>query len=477
MRKKCSWSITPTQPLMCAVAVFLFATSPANSADALPELNVSENHRFLVTSSGQPFFWLGDTAWELFHRLNREDAERYLQNRAKKGFTVIQAVLLAELNGLTEPNAYGQLPLIANDPTQPNEEYFKHADWVVARANSLGLYIGLLPTWGDKWNKRWGVGPEIFTPENAARYGEWLGSRYRRAGVVWILGGDRPVESDGHKSILRALAEGLRKGDAGTHLVTFHPTGGAGSAQWFHNEPWLNFNLRQNGHQAEYTGRYDQTLADYERNPPKPVIDGEPLYEDHPISFDARKFGHSVASDVRRPLYWDLFSGACGHTYGHHSIWQMWTTNRHAINNPLMTWEEALDRPGASQMQHAKNLLLSRPFLNRVPDDSVIVPDRVPTSVPGAGRYRFAATRDAEGTYAMVYVPVNRKFQVRMDVIRGSRATAWWFNPRTGKAALLGQFDTTGQREFVPPNPDDDLDWVLVLDSAAKHFPPPGKLD
>jgi hypothetical protein len=155
----------------------------------------------------------------------------------------------------------------------------------------------------------------------------------------------------------------------------------------------------------------------------------------------------------------------------------MWTTNRHAINNPLMTWEEALDRPGASQMQHAKNLLLSRPFLNRVPDDSVIVPDRVPTSVPGAGRYRFAATRDAEGTYAMVYVPVNRKFQVRMDVIRGSRATAWWFNPRTGKAALLGQFDTTGQREFVPPNPDDDLDWVLVLDSAAKHFPPPGKLD
>jgi hypothetical protein len=61
----------------------------------LPRLRASENKRFLVTTAGRPLFWLGDTAWELFHRLDREQATRYLEDRARKGFTVIQAVALA----------------------------------------------------------------------------------------------------------------------------------------------------------------------------------------------------------------------------------------------------------------------------------------------------------------------------------------------------------------------------------------------
>ncbi len=111
---------------MAALAVWLWAAPLSNSAESLPRLRVSENHHFLVTDSGQPFFWLGDTAWELFHRLDREKAEQYLDNRAQKGFTVIQAVVLAELDGLVDKNPYGQVPLLDNDPTRPNEDYFKH---------------------------------------------------------------------------------------------------------------------------------------------------------------------------------------------------------------------------------------------------------------------------------------------------------------------------------------------------------------
>src|SRR6185369_3969370 len=152
------------------------------------------------------------------------------------------------------------------------------------------------------------------------------------------------------------------------------------------------------------TGSYEKTREDYNRTPAKPVIDGEPIYEDHPISFDPKKFGHSIASDVRRPLYWDLFGGAFGHTYGHHSVWQMFDPKRgKPINNPLMPWHDAINQPGAGQMQFGRRLIESRPFLTRIPDDSVIVTDRVPTSVPGAGRYHFAATRDSAGAYAMVY--------------------------------------------------------------------------
>jgi hypothetical protein len=441
----------------------------------LPRLRVSDTKRFLVTNDGRPFFWLGDTAWELFHRLNREDAEHYLQNRASRGFTIVQAVALAELDGLNVPNAYGETPLANNDPAQPNEAYFAHVDWIVRRANELGLYIGFLPTWGDKWNKKWGVGPEIFTPENAERYGEWLGKRYRDGGIVWILGGDRPVETDGHKAIIRAMAKGLRAGDGGAHLMTFHPTGGQSSSNWFHDEPWLDFNMRQNGHVTEFTGRYDQTRADYDRTPPKPVLDGEPIYEDHPVSFDAKKLGHSIAADVRRPLYWDLFTGGFGHTYGHHSVWQMWTPDRTPINNPLLPWRQAIEQPGAAHMQYGRALIESRPFLTRVPADDVIVTGRVPTSVPGSGRYRFVATRDADGTYAMVYAPIGRAFTVRLDAIKGKAVRAWWFNPRDGTAKEAGTYPATGEREFTPPDPGELLDWVLVLDDAAKNYPAPGR--
>jgi len=475
-------SLTRPLPSLVPLAVLLLAALPSPATGGpMPRLKVSENRRFLVYEDGRPFFYLGDTAWELVHRLNREEADRYLEDRARKGFTVIQTVALAELDGLHDPNPYGHRPLVDDDPGRPDvregpaDDYWDHVDYVVGKANSLGLYVGFLPTWGDKWNRKWGVGPEIFTTANAGSYGEWLGRRYRDHGVIWILGGDRPVETEAHKEILRAMARGLRRGDGGAHLVTFHPTGGNGSSTPFHGEDWLDFNMRQNGHVAEFTGRYDQTRADYDRTPPKPVVDGEPIYEDHPVSFKAPELGHSIAADVRRPLYWDLFSGACGHTYGHHSVWQMWSPGRSPINNPLMPWSEAIDQPGAAQMQHGRRLLESRPFLSRVPDDTVVVTDRVPTSVPGAGRYRYVATRDAEGRYAMVYAPIGRPFKVRMSAVAGPRVRAWWFNPRDGKATLVGEVANEGERSFTPPDPGEPLDWVLVLDDAGQGYPPPGE--
>ncbi len=302
---------------------------------------------------------------------------------------MIQAVALAELGGLSDPNPYGHKPLVESDPERPDvrpgpeDDYWDHVDFIIDQANRRGMYIGLLPTWGDKWNQKWGKGPEIFNPANAKIYGEWIAQRYKDRGVVWILGGDRPIESDYHHEINRSMAAGIRAGSEGKQLITWHPTGGNGSSQYFHEDGWLDFNMRQNGHSPEYTSGYEGTSNDYQRKPIKPVLDGEPIYEDHPISFDAKKFGHSVAADVRRPLYWNLFMGAFGHTYGHHSVWQMWTNDRPPTNNPLMPWDQALEQPGALQMKHGRALIESRPFLSRIPDPSILVADVIPTSVPG----------------------------------------------------------------------------------------------
>lgn len=456
-------------PATLALVLALTAATVA----APPRLKVSDNHRFLVKEDGTPFFYLGDTAWELFHRLNKEEADRYLEDRARKGFTVIQAVVLAELDGLHTPNAYGHKPLEDDDPSKPVEAYFQHVDAIVAKAESLGLYIGMLPSWGDKWNAGKDAKDSVLNPENAGAYGEWLGRRYKGRPIIWVLGGDRMVDNDRHRETIGKLAEGLKKGDGGTHLITFHPRGGESSATWFHKEPWLDFNMNQNGHNVTYE-TFRRTRQVYDLQPPKPVIDGEPIYEDHPIAFRPQENGHSTAADVRRPLYWDLFAGACGHTYGHHSVWQMYAPGRGPINGPLMPWFDAIQQPGAGQMQYGRRLIESRPVLDRVPDDEVIVPAAVATSVPGAGRYRFVATRDSKGRFAMVYAPIGRPFAVRMDKVNGPKVKAWWYNPRNGEAKAIGEFSAEGEKTFTPPDPGEMLDWVLVLDDADEDFPPPG---
>jgi hypothetical protein len=443
-------------------------------------LKVSDNKRFLQHANGTPFFYLGDTAWELFHRLDRQEADFYLKNRSEKGFTVIQAVALAEFGGLDKPNAYGHLPLNNFNPEQPavkdgvDNDYWDHVDYIVNKANESGMYIGFLPTWGCNWHDN---NKPLFTPENAYKYGYFLGKRYKNSQIIWILGGDRNIENDRHREIIRSMAHGLKDGDGDTHLITFHPSGGRGSAEWFHNDAWLDFNMRQNGHNAEYTNNYSKTLEDYNRKPEKPVIDGEPVYEDHPLSFRANVLGHSISADVRRTFYWDTFNGAFGHTYGHHSVWQMFEPGKfHPVNNPLMSWKLAIDQPGAMQMVYGKLLLESRPFLTRIPDPSIIVASDVQTAVPGEGRYRYVATRDEEGSFAMIYVPAGRAFEVRTEVIKGKKIVAWWFNPRNGTSIRIETFyNHKAVRMFVPPDKGESTDWVLVLDDASRKYPAPGK--
>jgi hypothetical protein len=452
------------------------------TAQSLPILKVSENHRFLVTDSGRPFFYLGDTAWELFHRLNREEADRYLSDRAAKGFSVIQAVALAEIDGLTDPNPYGFTPLTDNDPLRPavkdgpDNDYWDHVDWIVDRANALGLYVGFLPTWGDKWNPAWAKNSTaIFNPSNAETYGEWIGRRYKDKGLIWVLGGDRPLDTPEHIEVIRAMARGLRRGDGGTHLITYHPVGGSGSADKLHDEPWLDFNMRQNGHTDDAPFSI-KTFVDYQRTPIKPIIDAEPIYEDHPVAFKGSERGYAIAADARRTFYWDTFAGACGHTYGHHAVWQMFDSPKRApLNGPVMPWHQAIHQPGAGQLQIGRRLLESRPILDRIPDSSIIVPHPITTNaVPGNGLRRFVATRDGAGTYAMVYAPVGRAFRVRMSVIQAPSIKAWWFNPRTGAASFISTFANSGEQEFISPDPGEMLDWVLVLDDASKNYPPPG---
>ncbi|KAF3891090.1 DUF4038 domain-containing protein [Tolypothrix bouteillei VB521301] len=421
---------------------------------------MGKDRRFLYQKEGtKPFFYLGDTAWELFHRLNREEADLYLRDRASKGFTVIQAVVLAEVDGLNTPNPYGDKPLKNNDPTQPNEAYFQHVDYIVNRAAELGLYIGMLPTWGDKWNKAWGVGPEIFNPTNAEAYGRYLGNRYKDKPIIWILGGDRNPDREEHLAIIRAMAKGLQTGHKGKHLMTFHPQGGSSSSIWFQKDEWLAFNMFQSGHTQPNLPNYEATLQDYALNPPKPVLDGEPRYEDHPIGWNPEK-GWFDNADVRQAAYWSMLSGALGHTYGNHNIWQMWQEGREPISSARTPWRKALKHPGSTEMGYMRRLFESRPFNQLVPDSAMIV------GPAGDGADRIAAARAANGLFAFIYTPTGQSINADLRKITGSEVQAYWFNPRTGRSRVIGKFSNKSTQRFQPSTSGRGNDWVLVLDSV-----------
>jgi hypothetical protein len=445
------------------VVLSLFLIHPQRSL--AQALRVSDNKRFLVRSDGTPFFWLGDTAWELFHRLTREETEQYLKKRAEQGFTVIQAVVLAELDGLNAPTPEGYRPLNGNDPAQPNADYFKKVDDVIDLAGKYGLFIGLLPTWGDKVNGD--RGGAIFNPQNAQTYGRFLGERYKnRTNVIWILGGDRAVDKPELLAVWRAMAAGVTEGIGGASrgVFTFHPRGGRSSSTEFHQDAWLDLNMQQTGH-CRGAFEHETIASDYALSPAKPVVNGEPIYEDHPVCFNVKDMGHSNAYDVRRAAYLSVFAGACGHTYGCHSIWQAYAPGRTPINVPLKPWNESLELTGANQLRHLRALMESRPVLDRVPNQALLADS--PRSAES-----IQATQGKD--YLFVYTATGLPFSVQLGKISGQQLVGTWYNPRTGESKSIGTFDNVGRHVFTPPRViRDGLDWVLILDDAAKRYPLP----
>lgn len=433
----------------------------ASSAQSSGELRVSENGRFLVHADGSPFFYLGDTAWELFHRLDREEAARYLTDRAAKGFTVIQAVVVAELSGLTKGNAYGEVPFVDLDVSRPNEAYFAHVDWIVDRAERLGLYIGMLPSWG-RWVGKNDANKEhnnFFNETNAFAYGRFLGERYRGRPIIWILGGDREAVTS--KPVWDAMAAGIRAAVGRSQLISYHPR--TASSKDFHDAPWLDFNMIQSGHSAESIN-YGAIERDYALLPPKPCMDAEPAYEYPPDAMPPRRPVGAV--QVRRNAYWSVFAGAHGHTYGTHPIWQMYDEGREPRWDVTTPWHQALDLPGAMQLGFLKQLMLSRPYLTRIPDQSLIV------SEAPQGLERVQVTRDGtaggqDATYIFAYFPSQTPVTLDTSVIPGDTLRVTWMNPRNGTQTAMGTLSNAGKMDLLPPEGGPGIDWVAIIDDAA----------
>ncbi|MHB8955796.1 MAG: glycoside hydrolase family 140 protein [Pirellulaceae bacterium] len=455
---------------LMAIACLHAAGSESRApASALPRIKVSPNGRFLITENQEPFFWLGDTGWWMTG-ISPEEVDVYLAKREKQQFNVIQFHC-----GRLVKDYAGRLPFRGNDALAPDEEYWRNIDSIVSRAGDHGLYIALVPLWGEEYGRLFGS-----DAAKAGTFGQWIGARYAsRTNVLWIASGEHdsingfriPITA-AQKAVLTAAARGIREATGGRQLITVHPGVARTSSSDFHNESWLDFNMLQSGHQMDseaYKLAENHALIthDYGLTPVKPVLDGEPMYEDTP---DAIWIERNVdkpradAATVRRKAYWSVFAGACGHTYGNNNVYGFFVPPSPGFVQKLPegpgnreSWKTALDAPGGAQLVHLRALIESRPFLTQIPDPSLL------DSPPGAGNDRVSALR-GDG-YAMFYTPLGRSFSVRLDRLGWRDATLTWFDPRSGQHAPAGNLAAAGVHEFHPPSePEDGNDWVLVLE-------------
>ena len=97
---------------------------------------------------------------------------------------MIQAVVLAEFGGLDRAQRLRRpSPASTTIRPSPNEDYFEHVDWIVGSGGRIAgaASSACCRRGATSVNKKWGEGPEIFTPENAASlWGSFWAERYRR---------------------------------------------------------------------------------------------------------------------------------------------------------------------------------------------------------------------------------------------------------------------------------------------------------
>ena len=432
-------------------------------------LKVSDDRHYLIHENGRPFFWLGNTAWLLPERLTRDEVDFYLSREREEGYNVEQ---IQVLNAIPTFNIYGRQ---ANDEqfsfaqfTSKNVYgYWDHLDYIVDKAEANGIYIAMDCIWGSQISR--------MNVQQAAAYGRFLGNRYKdKPNIIWMIGGD-VLGSKGTES-WDALARAIKEVDK-NHLMTFHPRGRTTSAQWFNDREWLDFNMFQSGHRryGQRNGDIDYPIPDnteednwqyvsLSQKPEnlKPVIDGEPSYEDIPQGLHDINAPRWQASDVRRYAYWAVFADCFGHTYGHNSIMQFMRPGLSPAYGASKAWWDALNDPGYKQMKYLKRLMLSFPFTVRVADQSII------TGENGTQYDRIIATRGND--YLLVYNYSGKDMTIDLSKISGQRKNVWLMNPVDGSLKYLGEYNSRRADFSYVISDKKNTDRVLIAIDSRQHY-------
>ncbi|WP_226781355.1 DUF4038 domain-containing protein [Oceaniglobus trochenteri] len=454
---------------------------------------ISPCGHFFRRGDDSPLFLAADTAWLLFTRLSDDEIEHYLADRAAKGFAAVQACVFRDLHDPNTANIEGTRPFATEadlQAVQMNPDWIARVRRIVGRAAAHGLIVALLPTWGDKWNDHSNsVGPVIMNRARAQAYCRFLSDELGDCpNVMWVLGGDSPIQTTEHVAIMRAMAEGLRAGRSADKLITFYPTG-LGSSEIFHSEPWLDFNALQTGHYKPNVAGYVFVERLFHTLPRKPVMDMEANYENAGMfAMCARTERHGFATghlpwlprftayDTRKSLWRTALAGAAGFSYGHDSVRQLFRPGDrvHAYQDAdCLPWWEGLTAPGSGQVRLVADILLPRAPETRRPAQDLLKPvqlsgawpDKLSVGLPFVGQRNedpvARVSVMATDTAIIAHAPVRTMIDLDTTSL-GARLSVSVFDPETGECQRHYETANKGELRITP---DRDLDSVVVIDT------------
>lgn len=434
-------------------------------------LRVSASRHHLIHADGEPFFWLGDTAWNGPLKSDEQDWAGYLSDRAAKGFNVIQFIATHWIGATGD--AEGRAAYQGGDKIRIEPAFFQRMDRRVDMINKSGMIAAPVLAWDAAWNTE----STHLNPGNTLSEAQltllirYLVSRYGAHQVVWILAGDgiyADDEAERWRRIGRAALNRTR------NLATMHPAGKLWAAPEFRHEPWFNLNGYQSGHwNDDDNARWineGPPNKDWATQPACPHINLEPCYEDH-IAFTS---GRAIdAHDVRRACYWSLLaSPPAGITYGAHGVWSWETSAAIPLNHPhsgiAKPWHEAMHLPGSRCMAHLKAIFSSLDWWRLYPCPDLL---RHQPGFESPARFISAACSKTH-ELAMIYSPEGGSVELNASLLKHDVGVQC-FNPENG--ALLWQHPLRASHNKIETGGPGDR--LLILRSATERAAQTGNDD
>ncbi|HOK04490.1 MAG TPA: DUF4038 domain-containing protein [Victivallales bacterium] len=395
-------------------------------------LKISKNGFYISYQSEEPFFWLGDTAWNGVIRGDDNNWQKYLRIRRKQKFNVIQFVA-CHWRGDSE-DEFGEKA--CDDEVSPikiNPRFFQRIDKRIFMINKSGLYAAPVILWTLLETD---IGQKL-SEEDAILLAKYIVARYDACQCVWLLGGDGDYQKIGIERWKRIGREVFKFSHK--RLATLHPCGQNWVGEEFRSEDWYSFIGYQSGH-----GDSDEHISWLVKGPPslmwkhqiqKPVINLEPNYENAIAYHHRTRFN---AYHVRRAAYWSLFvSPPAGITYGHDSIWN-WNfetgpSEGHGNwgDRLIEPWYIGLETEGISSMTLMKKIIEKFKWHTFKPFNAILMEQPGDTDPK-----KFIAIVKSEDNIVLAYLPCGGELKLKPDI---KVTEVYLINPENGKKTKVKQ--------------------------------------
>ncbi|MCY2925867.1 MAG: DUF5060 domain-containing protein, partial [Planctomycetota bacterium] len=324
-------------------------------------IRVSDNSRHFTHADGTPFFWLGDTHWQMpdtervdacNHPAHRGKAcpfggqfQHLLADRKAKGFSVYQTYPLA-----VDP-AWWTSPHTQINPERFASVFDVQMDALARQGFVIALGFG-------HYNDSVAI-----PADDLRRWGRYLVARYGAHPVVWITCQEMNMPDGGGNRLAswQAIARDIAQADGYRHPLSGHqvvvdvgtlPLGG---------EPWHTWFALQGGHRNVPLTPQQRYAGYYAFRPTKPIVETEAMYEELDCCgaiADAR--------DARTSAWKAMLCGCAGYTYGAAGVWALkWDpadTRWKDYNYRTPGWYAGMALPGSAQMRVLKDFFLRLPW-------------------------------------------------------------------------------------------------------------------